>query len=182
MGSMILNLAANMLGLGNAATPFGLKAMSELNTLNRLPGVATNSMALFLSINAAGVAILPLGAVAVRAALGSKDPAGIVLPSFLSTFSAAVTAVVVAKLLERAPASGPSATPRRSRPRPRPRRRGPTPRRWRRRRSWRWTTHRPAPDAALALGLLALFVLALVREVLRASAPTIPASTWSGRS
>ncbi len=101
MGSMILNLAANMLGLGNAATPFGLKAMSELNTLNGRPGVATNSMALFLAINAAGVAILPLGAVAVRAALGSKDPAGIVLPSFLSTFSAAVTAVIVAKLLER---------------------------------------------------------------------------------
>jgi len=103
MGSMILNLAANMLGLANAATPFGLKAMAELNTLNPRPGVATNSMALFLAINAAGVAILPLGAVAVRAALGSKDPAGITLPSFLSTFSAAVTAVVVAKLLENRP-------------------------------------------------------------------------------
>ncbi len=101
MGSMILNLSANMLGLGNAATPFGLKAMAELNTLNPNPGVATNSMALFLAINAAGVAILPLGAVAVRAALGSKDPAGIVLPSFLSTLSAALTAVLVAKLLER---------------------------------------------------------------------------------
>ncbi|HVP59883.1 MAG TPA: nucleoside recognition domain-containing protein [Myxococcaceae bacterium] len=107
MGPMILNLAANMLGLGNAATPFGLKAMAELNTLNRYPGVATNSMALFLSLNAAGVAILPLGAVAVRAALGSKDPAGIVLPSFLSTFSAAATAVVVAKLLERSPRFAP---------------------------------------------------------------------------
>jgi spore maturation protein SpmA len=122
MGPMILNLAANMLGLGNAATPFGLKAMAELNTLNRHPGVATNPMALFLAINAAGVAILPLGAVAVRAALGSKDPAGIVLPSFLSTFSAAATAVVVAKLLERRPrfaperyavsAGGPEPTPR----------------------------------------------------------------------
>ncbi|HUM09409.1 MAG TPA: nucleoside recognition domain-containing protein [Myxococcaceae bacterium] len=107
MGPMILNLAANMLGLGNAATPFGLKAMAELNTLNRHPGVATNPMALFLSLNAAGVAILPLGAVAVRAALGSKDPAGIVLPSFLSTFSAAATAVVVAKLLERRPRFAP---------------------------------------------------------------------------
>ena len=108
---MILNLAANMLGLGNAATPFGLKAMSELNKLNRHPGVATNPMALFISLNAAGVAILPLGAVAVRAAVGSKDPAGIVLPSFLSTFAAACTAVLVAKLLERRrPASPPSAT------------------------------------------------------------------------
>jgi spore maturation protein SpmA len=103
MGSMILNLAANMLGLANAATPFGLKAMRELNTLNPYPGVATNPMALFLAINAAGVAILPLGAVAVRATLGSKDAAGIMLPSFLSTFSAAVTAVLVAKLLENRP-------------------------------------------------------------------------------
>src|SRR5262245_54610888 len=103
MGSMILNLAANMLGLGNAATPFGLKAMRELNTLNPYPGVATNPMALFLAINAAGVAILPLGAVAVRATLGSTDPAGIMFPSFLSTFSAALTAVLVAKLLEHRP-------------------------------------------------------------------------------
>ena len=101
MAAMILNLAANMLGLGNAATPFGLKAMGELNKLNRYPGIATNPMALFISLNAAGVAILPLGAVAVRAAVGSKDPAGIVLPSFLSTFAAACTAVLVAKLLER---------------------------------------------------------------------------------
>lgn len=101
MAAMILNLAANMLGLGNAATPFGLKAMGELNKLNRHPGIATNPMALFISLNAAGVAILPLGAVAVRAAVGSRDPAGIVLPSFLSTFAAACTAVLVAKLLER---------------------------------------------------------------------------------
>jgi spore maturation protein SpmA len=97
---LIMNLAANVLGLGNAATPFGLKAMAELNKLNPYPGVATNSMAVFLAMNAAGVAVLPLGAVAVRAALGSKDPAGIVLPSFLSTFAAAATAILVAKLLQ----------------------------------------------------------------------------------
>jgi len=101
MGAMILNLAANMLGLGNAATPFGLKAMSELNKLDRYPGIASNPMALFIALNAAGVAILPLGAVAVRAAVGSKDPAGIVVPSFLSTFSAACTAILVAKVLEK---------------------------------------------------------------------------------
>ena len=142
MGPMILNLAANMLGLGNAATPFGLKAMAELNTLNRYPGVATNPMALFIALNAAGVAILPLGAVAVRAALGSKDPAGIVLPSFLSTFSAAATAVVVAKLLERRPRFPPSATRRAcGRVRTPPRGRSRTRRRWRRQRSSR----RPTP-------------------------------------
>jgi len=164
MGSMILNLAANMLGLGNAATPFGLKAMAELNTLNPRPGVATNSMALFLAINAAGVAILPLGAVAVRAALGSKDPAGIVLPSFLSTFSAAVTAVLVAKLLEKrawfspdragagpllppaAPPMGPDAAALANAEK-------------------LAEAHAPATPArrALALALLALFVVAAVR-------------------
>ncbi|MGZ6078248.1 MAG: nucleoside recognition domain-containing protein, partial [Myxococcaceae bacterium] len=167
MGSMILNLAANMLGLGNAATPFGLKAMAELNTLNPRPGVATNSMALFLAINAAGVAILPLGAVAVRAALGSKDPAGIVLPSFLSTFSAAVTAVIMAKLLENrprfrsdryaaeplpsaAPAKGPDAAALANAEK-------------------LAEAHAPATPGrrALALALLALFVVAAVRGAMR---------------
>src|SRR5262249_56463159 len=90
-------------GRREAAAVCDLKAMGELNTTTRCAVVSTTAMALFLPINAAGVAILPLGAVAVRAALGSKDPAGIVLPSFLSTFSAAVTAVIVAKLLERNP-------------------------------------------------------------------------------
>ena len=58
MGAMIMNLAANILGLGNAATPFGLKAMNELDKLNRHKGVATNAMALFLAINTSGVAVL----------------------------------------------------------------------------------------------------------------------------
>ena len=65
MGAMVMNLAANMLGLGNAATPFGLKAMVELETLNRAPGVATDAMALFLAINAtASHAAARLGTIA----------------------------------------------------------------------------------------------------------------------
>ena len=100
MGAMILNISANMLGLGNAATPFGLKAMRELDALNTRPGVATNSMALFLAINTSGVAVLPLGVIAVRASLGSTDAAGIILPSILATAFATVAAVGVAKLLE----------------------------------------------------------------------------------
>ena len=100
MGAMILNISANMLGLGNAATPFGLKAMRELDALNARPGVATNSMALFLAINTSGVAVLPLGVIAVRASLGSVDAAGIILPSILATACATVVAVGVAKLLE----------------------------------------------------------------------------------
>ena len=85
MGAMILNLSANVLGLGNAATPFGLKAMRELETLNPRPGVATNAMALFLAINTSGVAVLPLGVIAIRASLGSTNAAGIVVPTLLAT-------------------------------------------------------------------------------------------------
>ena len=107
MGAMVMNVAANVLGLGNAATPFGLKAMSELNKLNTHPGTATNAMALFLAINTSGVAVLPLGAVAVRAALGSHDPAGIIVPSILATSLNTVAAVIVAKMLERLPAFAP---------------------------------------------------------------------------
>jgi spore maturation protein SpmA len=101
LGAMIMNLAANVLGLGNAATPFGLKAMQELDSLNTRRGVATNSMALFLAINTSGVAVLPLGAVAVRATLGSKDPAGIILPTLFATACSTLVAVLVAKALER---------------------------------------------------------------------------------
>jgi spore maturation protein SpmA len=103
MGAMILNLAANVLGLGNAATPFGLKAMRELESLNPRPGVATNSMALFLAINTSGVAVLPLGVIAIRASLGSTNPAGIVVPTLLATACALVAAVLTAKLLQDRP-------------------------------------------------------------------------------
>jgi hypothetical protein len=78
MGAMLLNLAANVLGLEDAATPFGLKAMRELETLNPRPGVATNAMALFLAINTSGLAVLPLRAIALRASLGSTNAAGII--------------------------------------------------------------------------------------------------------
>ncbi len=100
MGAMILNLAANVLGLGNAATPFGLKAMRELESLNPRPGVATNSMALFLAINTSGVAVLPLGVIAIRSSLGSANPAGIVVPTLLATACSMVVAVLTAKLLQ----------------------------------------------------------------------------------
>lgn len=100
MGAMIMNLAANMLGLGNAATPFGLKAMVELNRLNRVPGVASNSMVLFLAINTSGVAVLPLGAVAIRAGMGSTNAGGIIVPSLLATICSTAVAVLVARLLQ----------------------------------------------------------------------------------
>jgi spore maturation protein SpmA len=103
VGAMILNLSANILGVGNAATPFGLKAITELNKLNSRPGVTTNAMALFVALNTSGLAVLPLGVITVRAAAGSKDPAGIFIPSMLATMSSAVVAVVASKLLQRLP-------------------------------------------------------------------------------
>ena len=100
MGAMIMNISANMLGLGNAATPFGLKAMQELNTLNQRPGVATNSMALFLAINTSGVAVIPTGMIAFRGSQGSLDPAGILLPSILATACSTIVGYFVIRLLQ----------------------------------------------------------------------------------
>jgi len=103
MAAMIMNLGANILGLGNAATPFGLKAMRELQTLNPSKDVATDAMALFLAINTSGVAVLPLGVIAVRAELGSLDAAGILIPSILATLCSTIVGISVAKLLQRRP-------------------------------------------------------------------------------
>ena len=101
MGAMLMNLTANVFGLGNAATPFGLKAMQELNRLNPHPGVATNAMVLFLTINTSGVAVLPTGVIALRASLGSADPGGILLPTLLSTITSTLVGTTVALLLAR---------------------------------------------------------------------------------
>jgi spore maturation protein SpmA len=101
MGAMIMNIAANILGLGNAATPFGLKAMQELERLNPHKGVATNSMVLFLAINTSGVAVLPLGVVAIRASLGAENAGGIIVPSILATAGSTLVAIVTAKLLQK---------------------------------------------------------------------------------
>ncbi|MEQ1568633.1 MAG: nucleoside recognition domain-containing protein [Myxococcota bacterium] len=101
MSAMILNIAANAMGLGNAATPFGLKAMAELDKLNPAKGTATNAMALFLAINTSSVTLLATGVVGMRAALGSKDPAGIIPTTLMGTMFSTVAAVTACKLLER---------------------------------------------------------------------------------
>jgi spore maturation protein SpmA/spore maturation protein SpmB len=101
MHAMIMNLAANMLGLGNAATPFGLKAMVELDRLNPHRGSATNAMALFLAINATAFHLMPpTGTVFVRAAAGSSAPFAIWVPTVLATLAATLTAVGVCLLLQ----------------------------------------------------------------------------------
>ena len=98
---MLLNIAANMLGLGNAATPFGIKAMEELEKLNPHPGTATNAQVLFLAINTASLQLVPTTVIALRASAHSTDPAGILLPTLAATFCALTVAIVSAKLLER---------------------------------------------------------------------------------
>jgi spore maturation protein SpmA len=103
MSAMILNIASNVLGLGNAATPFGIRAMQELDKLNPVKGTATNAMVLFLAINTAGLAILPTGVVALRAAAGSKDPAGIFFTTWFASGCASVVAILAATLLARLP-------------------------------------------------------------------------------
>ncbi len=103
MSAMIMNMAANMLGLGNAATPFGIKAMSELDKLNPQKGTATDSMCLFLAINTSSVTILPLGVIAVRAAAGASHPAAIILPGIIATLCSTVAAIVAAKIFARGP-------------------------------------------------------------------------------
>lgn len=101
MSAMILNIAANMLGLANAATPFGIKAMMELNRLNPVPGVATNAMVLFLAINTSNVALAPLGVIGLRAAMGSTNPAGIWIPTLMATTFSTMVGIAAAKLLQR---------------------------------------------------------------------------------
>jgi spore maturation protein SpmA len=103
IGAMLMNISANMLGLGNAATPFGLKAMDELDKLNPEKGTATNAMVTFLAINTAGLTLVPATAIAVRAAQGSADPTIIIGTSIFGASCATVTGIVAAKLFEKFP-------------------------------------------------------------------------------
>ncbi len=104
MGAMVMNMAANMLGLGNAATPLGLRAMRLLESLNPRPGVATNAMVTFLALNTASIQILPLMAITILATAGAKGPTAIVITAFLSTVCAASAGVFVSKMLQNWPA------------------------------------------------------------------------------
>ncbi|MCX6133382.1 MAG: hypothetical protein NTU47_06165 [Ignavibacteriales bacterium] len=103
IGAMIMNIAANMLGLSNAATPLGLKAMEELNKLNPKTGTATNSMITFLTINTGGLILIPATAIAVRASAGSANPGIIIGTSIFGAACATAAGVIAAKLLQRLP-------------------------------------------------------------------------------
>jgi spore maturation protein A len=103
IGAIIMNVAANMLGLSNAATPMGLKAMEELNKLNPKLGTATNAMVTFLAINTGGLILIPATAIAVRASAGSANPGIIIGTSIIGASAATLAGVVASKLLQRLP-------------------------------------------------------------------------------
>ncbi|WP_432722251.1 hypothetical protein R0381_001788 [Jeongeupia wiesaeckerbachi] len=101
LGAMTMNIAANMLGLDNAATPLGLKAMKELQTLNPTPDTATDAQVLFLVINTAAVTLFPVTIFAYRAQLGAADPTDIFMPLLIASFSATIAGIVLVGLRQR---------------------------------------------------------------------------------
>ncbi len=101
MGAIVMNIAANMLGLANAATPFGLQAMKELQSLNQQAKTATNSMCTFLAINTSSVQLIPATAMAYLAANGSSNPSSVILSSLIATTISTVVAIFCVKKLAR---------------------------------------------------------------------------------
>ena len=101
MGAIVMNMGANMLGLGNAATPLGIKAMQEMQKLNPKKDTASNSMVTFLAINTSSLTIIPATVIAIRASAGSANPAEIIGPSLIATTVSTIAAIVVVKLLQR---------------------------------------------------------------------------------
>lgn len=111
IGAMILNIASNFLGLSNAATPFGIKAMEELQTLNPEKETASNSMVTFMVLNTAGLQLIPTTIIGVLAAAGSTMPTAVIAPTLISTLCGATAAVLTAKILQRFFPVKPSAEP-----------------------------------------------------------------------
>ncbi len=103
MGAMIMNISANMLGLANAATPFGLQAMKELQNLNVHVHTATDSMCTFLAINTSSVQLIPATAIAFLAANGSLNPSSIIVSSLAATLVSTAVGLVAVKQLAKLP-------------------------------------------------------------------------------
>jgi spore maturation protein A len=107
-GAVVLALAANVLGLNNAATPLGIKAMEELQTLNPDKDVATNAMVTFMAVTTSGVQLVPATMIGVLAAAGSTVPTAIIAPTVAATFIGTLAAVATARLLQRFYPSAPA--------------------------------------------------------------------------
>lgn len=103
MGSIVMNTAANMLGLANAATPLGLRAMQDLETLNPRPGTATNAMCTFLALNTSSVQLIPATAIAILAGAGSINPTQIIGTAFFATCCSTAVGIVAVKFFARLP-------------------------------------------------------------------------------
>ena len=101
MGAIVMNVSANLLGLGNAATPFGIRAMQELETLNPHPGTASDAQVMLTALNTASVQLVPATALALRVTAGSRAPAEIIGPTLLASLCGVVVAVTAARLLGR---------------------------------------------------------------------------------
>ena len=100
-GSIFMNIAANMLGLDNAATPLGLKAMEQLQTLNPKKDTATNPMIMFLVLNTSGLTLIPVSIMVYRAQLGAAQPTDIFIPILLATFFSTLAGIVITSLYQR---------------------------------------------------------------------------------
>jgi spore maturation protein SpmA len=103
MGSMLMNMAANILGLSNAATPLGIRAMKDLETLNPRPGVASNAMCTFLAINTSSIQLIPATAIAVLAVAHATNAFAIVSSALMATICSTIAGVTAVKLLEKLP-------------------------------------------------------------------------------
>ncbi|ACD24648.1 spore maturation protein [Clostridium botulinum] len=101
LGAIVMNLTANMMGLSNAATPFGIKAMEEMDRLNGKKESASNDMVLFLVLNAACIQIVPSTIISIRAACNSVNPGVIIIPALISTATAATVGIICAKILQK---------------------------------------------------------------------------------
>jgi spore maturation protein SpmA len=100
-GHMVMNFSANLLGLDNAATPFGLKAMESLQTLNPNKDTASNAQIMFLVLHTSGLTLIPLAIMAQRAILGAKDPSDIFIPCMIATYVATVTGIIAVSIRQR---------------------------------------------------------------------------------
>jgi spore maturation protein SpmA len=100
-GSIMMNIAANMLGLDNAATPLGLKAMTQLQEINREKDTASNAMIMFLVLNASGLTVIPVSIMVYRAQLGAADPSDVFIPILLATFCSTLAGLLSVALIQR---------------------------------------------------------------------------------
>ncbi|MHC1683807.1 MAG: nucleoside recognition domain-containing protein [Clostridiaceae bacterium] len=101
LGAVVMNISSNMMGLSNAATPFGIKAMEEMEKQNKNKGTASNDMALFLVLNAVCIQFIPTSIISLRAASGSHNPAIIIIPALITTTVASIFGIIYCKILQR---------------------------------------------------------------------------------